>query len=175
MAFVMTRIVAATAMLAVAACWGDDTITYRGETFQLSRRYSSYDSYKNDPNNLATRELARIRNLMVTAPAPRHFETIQAFSAATVGIKFPGYGWSFAERQVVGGPRVNVEEFEIPPGEEGRVLIWIHTKNGVDVLDDFVMKLDGVIHRIELRNGIAYYFSRRGLLLARRPFPAVNV
>ena len=39
---------------------GSRVIHYRGESFDLSKAYSSYEDYKDDPNNLATNELSRI-------------------------------------------------------------------------------------------------------------------
>jgi hypothetical protein len=168
----MRHVFLAIAIIGLAACAGDDTITYQGETFHLARRYSSYDDYKNDPHNLAVQELARIRHLMVSAHVAHHYESIDELSATTGDLVFPGYGWSFAERAVIGGPTVSIEQIEIPQAGEDRVLIWVKTSHGVDVLDDFVMRGDNSsINKVEFQNGVASYFNRSGRLLSRHPLP----
>src|SRR5215813_12441968 len=71
-----------------------DTIEYRGEQFKLSKRYYSWDEYKDDPNNLATNELPRIENLMLTASIGSSFDTRSQFLRAVEELQFPGYGFS---------------------------------------------------------------------------------
>src|SRR5262245_46857241 len=40
-----------------------DYVEYRGEKIKLSKYYSDYDSYKNDPDNIAPSETTRVQQL----------------------------------------------------------------------------------------------------------------
>src|SRR5690349_4895210 len=68
------------------------TIEYRGETFNMSKAYSSYEDYKDDPNNLATNDLSRIERAITNAPVPSSFDGENRLAIAVFHLKFPGYG-----------------------------------------------------------------------------------
>ena len=70
----------------------EDTIEYRGEHFKMSKKYWSYEDYKEDPNKLATNELPRIEHAMVSANIGMSFSSREEFSHAVFRLKFPGYG-----------------------------------------------------------------------------------
>src|SRR5262245_5730221 len=47
-----------------------NTIDYQGKRFKLSKAYSTWDDYKDDPDNLDTNEFERIERVMVEASFP---------------------------------------------------------------------------------------------------------
>src|SRR5688572_1955310 len=77
---------------ATATLGKDDTIQYRGQTIQLSKAYGDFDEYKNDPNNIAASETARVQQLVATAPIPSMHPTRESMINAIFDIQFPGYG-----------------------------------------------------------------------------------
>src|ERR1051325_4016159 len=44
-----------------------NTIGYQAQTIKLSKAYGSFDEYKNDPNNIAPSENARVQKLVTQA------------------------------------------------------------------------------------------------------------
>lgn len=67
-------------------------IDYRGEKIRLTKSYSDFDDYKNDPENIDPSETARVQRLVMEAPIEREFNSLLDASKAVGEIGFPGYG-----------------------------------------------------------------------------------
>src|SRR5437764_10069700 len=68
----------------------EDTIVYRGQTIRLSKAYSDFDEYKNDPDNIAASETERVQQLVEGAPIAKEYPTAEAMIAAVSEIELPG-------------------------------------------------------------------------------------
>ena len=149
---------------------GSHTIQYRGETFDLSRAYSSYEDYKDDPNNLATNELSRIERAITNAPFPSSFASEVDLARAVLHLKFPGYGCggrgSFPQSD---GSTCSVFSVEIPMRDRERYFIGRNFAGKVSVIDDFVMALGtNAITQVRIDGGRLLYYDGRGALLREK-------
>jgi hypothetical protein len=120
--------------------YGSDEMDYRGEKIRLTKKYVDYDDYKNDPDNLAPSEIARVEQMMTQARIGPDFADRKEFVHQVMQIKFPGYGaW--------GGPRVaaaerqfQVEAIEIPQLDKDRYFVAEMKPGGsLRMVDDFVI------------------------------------
>ena len=69
-----------------------DVVHYQGQTIKLSKAYFDFDQYKNDPDNIAASETARVQTLVAAAPIAHSFADRRYIYGATSEIEFPGYG-----------------------------------------------------------------------------------
>lgn len=124
---------------AFAQMFGISEITYRGETFQLSRKYIDYDDYKNDANNLAQSEIPRIEKLMTGIRIGPSFQSLDDFYKQYSTIKFPGYGAGPGPRTQIVGRVFQVRKLEIPRSGRARYFVVEKLDDGrVQLVDDFV-------------------------------------
>ncbi len=113
------------------------TIEYRGQRIKLSKRYFDYDEYKNDPANIHVSEVARVQNLVRSAPVPRACGSFEAVAAPVHQVVFPGYGsGSLASEWEV----LRAFSVEVPQADEARVFVL--TRKGAEwcVTDDFAVR-----------------------------------
>ncbi len=101
------------------------TIEYQGQRFRLSKPYATYESYKDDPENLDTNELLRIEKLMLELKLPDSFESETAFHLAVLKLKFPGYGMGGFEDSghTDDGSTIFNSAIEIPQTDKERIFI----------------------------------------------------
>ncbi len=69
-----------------------DSIDYQGQPIKLNKPYASYEDYKDDPNNLAAGDIAKVQQLVKSAPVAKHYGSRQEVIDAVINVKFPGYG-----------------------------------------------------------------------------------
>ncbi len=142
------------------------TIKYQGETFNLSKAYASYEDYKDDPNNLATNEIARIEHAVTNAAFPSSFRDFEGFSRAAFELKFPGYGLtSLGWKQQSDGSTCSVISVEIPMRDRDRYLVGRAAGGPVTVIDDFVMGESNQIHSIKIDGTNIMYYDAAGKLV----------
>ena len=143
-----------------------DEIEYRGEKIRLSKPYADYDDYKNDPDNIAPAETARVQKLVTEAPIERGpFADRLAIAKAVTAITFPGYGTgsllSDAEGVLVGF------SIEIPRADQDRHLTFRRGAGGYVLIDDFISAMPLV--RVVEANGELVYGTRENERAVTRP------
>jgi hypothetical protein len=120
--------------------YGSAEIDYRGEKIQLARKYVDYDDYKNDSNNLAPSEIARVENLMTQARIGPDFADWKEFVGQALKIKFPGYGLGPGPKVTAAGRELVVEWIEIPQVGKDRYFVLERKAGGsLRLVDDFVI------------------------------------
>jgi hypothetical protein len=130
-------------LMGLCACGGDnigyfDEVEYRGQKIKLSRPYSDYDDYKNDPNNISESETARVQKLVMEAPTAKLLDTRIEIFQETGKIVFPGYGSGGVPGKMADGSELIVVSVEIPRAEKERYLLF-HGESGHYLLvDDFI-------------------------------------
>ena len=146
----------------------EDTIDYRGQRIQLSKAYGDFDEYKNDPNNIAASETARVQQLVETAPIARDFPTRESMIAAVSEIEFPGYGLTaFGDMPQGDGTVLSGFSIEIPRGERERVIVFQFKKDTYKLLDDFLGPSD--IMEVRLAGTQIQYLNARQQVILSRP------
>ena len=146
----------------------EDTIVYRGQTIRLSRPYSDFDEYKNDPNNIAASETERVQQLVEGAPIAKEYPTGEAMVGAVSEIEFPGYGLTaFGDMPQSDGTVLSGFSIEIPRGERERILVF-QLKNGTyRLLDDFLGPSE--INEVLMQSGQIRYLDARKQVILSRP------
>ncbi|HEV8291710.1 MAG TPA: hypothetical protein VGP94_07285 [Tepidisphaeraceae bacterium] len=153
---------------ATAALGKDDTLQYRGQTIQLSKAYADFDEYKNDPNNIAASETARVQQLVMTAPIADRYPTREALVAAVMEIEFPGYGMTaFGEVPQADGSTLTGFAIEIPRLDRERIIVFQPKNGAYKLLDDFLGPPD--IMEVRVQNGQLRYLDARQQLVLSRP------
>jgi hypothetical protein len=127
------------ARMAYVEAYGSAEIDYRGEKIQLARKYVDYDDYKNDPDNLAAPEIARVERLMTEARIGPDFASWKDFADQASTIKFPGYAMNPGPKVVAAGREFVVEVIEIPQVAKDRYFVLENLTGGtLRLVDDFV-------------------------------------
>jgi hypothetical protein len=122
-----------------AQAFGISEIEYRGESFQLSKKYIDYDDYKNDQANIAEREIPRIEKLMTEVRIGPVFQDRSDFGKQSFEIKFPGYGSGPGPKSEIVGRKIITRKLEIPRTGKARYFVAEESEAGqVRLLDDFV-------------------------------------
>ena len=146
----------------------EETIDYRGQTIRLSKAYSDFDEYKNDPNNIAASETERVQQLVETAPIAKEFPTRESMIAAVSEIEFPGYGLTiFGDVTQGDGTVLSGFSIEIPRGERERVIVFQFKKDSYKLLDDFLGPSD--VMEMRVQSGQIQYLNARQQLILSRP------
>jgi len=134
-----------------------DCVTYRGEVIALSRAYSNFHEYKDDPNNLPKAVLPRVAALVRTAPVARSYPTRKAAEDAAFALMFPGYGFSLFG---LSDP-VALFAVEVPGMGEDRYFLYVPRDSEWRLADDFLWpEANGILNRAELEGDVIRY--RRG-------------
>ena len=146
----------------------EDTIVYRGQTIRLSKAYSDFDEYKNDPQNIAASETERVQQLVESAPIAREFPTREAMVGAVSEMEFPGYGLTaFGDMPQSDGTVITGFSIEIPRGELERVIVFQSKKDSYKLLDDFLGPSD--IMEVRMQGGQVQYLNARQQVVMSRP------
>jgi hypothetical protein len=121
----------------------EDEIGYRGEKIKLTKPYSDYDDYKNDPDNIDPSELPRVQRLVREAPIAPSFSNRWEMLQAVSALAFPGYGsWQFGDKSQADGSLISGHGIEVPRAGKARVLVFRCTGKGFDLIDDFIGPFD---------------------------------
>ncbi|HEV8607334.1 MAG TPA: hypothetical protein VGQ99_18500 [Tepidisphaeraceae bacterium] len=156
---------------AASAAASDRTIQYRGQTIQLSKAYTDFDDYKNDPNNIAPTETSRVQQLVSSAPISPTYPTRESLFAAISQIEFPGYGVTcFAEKPQPDGAILTGFSIEIPRADRERIIVYQLKSGTFTLLDDFTGPPD--ISEARLQNRQLSYYDMQGKLILSRPLPS---
>jgi hypothetical protein len=110
---------------------GFDEVQWRGQKFKLKRKYLDYEEYKSDTDQLATNEIARVKEAMLAISVPKSARTDQELIDSLRQMSFPGFGSSYAgDVKDEHGTRYIVDEYEIPQKGEQRTLVYKVDGNG---------------------------------------------
>jgi len=179
----MKRLLAAGgAVLAAAAMmWlisaGDaiETIGYRGERVKLSKRYSDYDDYKNDPGNIDPSETTRVQALVTGAPIGRAFGDRQQAVRAVSAIVFPGYGASSWRIQPQpDGSSLTGLAIEVPRAGQDRNFVFRDRGGAQTLVDDFLAPTDLAITAVTEQEGAFVFSNTKGEKVLTRPVRTVG-
>ena len=148
----------------------DNEIRYRGERIKLTRSYSDFDDYKNDPQNIDPTETERVQRLVMQAPIEREFGSPLDVSKAVVDIAFPGYGSSgFGQQPQADGSILMGFSVEIPRARKERHLVFRGVNGKFRLIDDFVAPDTPSIERVSAENGTLVYSTASGERVMTRP------
>lgn len=169
-----TRFGRAFALLFAAGCstcgGAADEIDYRGQKIKLSRSYTTFEDYKNDPDNIAPSEIERVQQLVVNAPVGATFDS-RADAAKAIGrIAFPGYGSAgFTETPQADGSVLTGFSVEIPQTGKERYFVFRGKDGAYMLIDDFVIADVPLAHAIDRRGDVLVFRSTDGKEIFTRP------
>jgi hypothetical protein len=156
----LARLLLAAALLGCAMN-GFSTVTYRGQTIPLSRRYADFHAYRDDPENLPPEQVPRVAVLVKTAPVPPSFPSRAEAMSSLTELMFPGYGFSAMSLQ----EPVAVFAIEIPRTDEERYVAVAERGGSWIVIDDFIWpSTGGLLNRATIVGGTIRYFNQRDVL-----------
>jgi len=145
-------------------------IDYRGEKIKLTKSYSDFDDYKNDPENIDPAETARVQRLVMEAPIEREFNSLLDASKAVGEIAFPGYGsGGFAQQPQPDGSILTGFSVEIPRAEKDRCFTFRGKNGKYRLIDDFVLSEAPYIWRVTEEDGTLVYSTAEGKRVLTRP------
>src|SRR6266404_3059941 len=94
---------------------GFDEVQWRGQKFKLKQKYLDYEEYKSGADQLATNEIERVKQVMLTISVPKSAKSDQELIRSLRQMSFPGFGSSYAGNvKDEHGTRYIVAEYEIP-------------------------------------------------------------
>ena len=145
-------------------------IEYRGEKIKLTKSYSDFDDYKNDPKNIDPAETLRVQRMVMHAPIEREFESLEDASKACIEIAFPGYGsGGFQQQPQADGSILMGFWVEIPRAQKDRYFAFRAINGRYRLIDDFVVSDMPVIGRVTEENGALVYSTYQGKRVVTRP------
>jgi len=148
----------------------DNEIGYRGERIKLTRSYSDFDDYKNDPQNIDPTETGRVQRLVMQAPIEHEFGSLLEVSKAVADIAFPGYGSSgFAQQPQPDGSVLMGFSVEIPRARKDRCFAFRGVNGKYRLIDDFVASETPAVGRVSEENGTLVYSTASGERIVTRP------
>ena len=146
-----------------------DTIDYRGETIKLSKPYSSYEDYEEDPNNIAPSETARVQDLVKSAVVPKQFTDRKQMIEGINDIRFPGYGMTASwETPQSDGTVLALSGFEIPRSGSSRYLLYQLKSGSYTLIDDFVYSDSAMIMKASWSGDHIIYSTIQGAKVVER-------
>jgi hypothetical protein len=157
-------LMATAALLLAWAVWnrvaGSDVMEYRGQKIKLSKRYTDFDEYKNDPGNIDPSENERVQRLVEEAPIAYFFGDRLELFRATGEIAFPGYGQGSGGGMQPDGSELLAVVTEIPRAEKDRYIVFKGCNEQYELIDDFVNQEIVYPFGIREENGSYVYYSR---------------
>jgi len=152
---------------------GSDEIEYRGRKVRLSRRYSDYEAFKNDPDNIAPADRALVQDLVKQAPVATSYASADELTKALFSLKFPGYGFGrVADAPQSDGSVLYVFMIEVPASEDDRYVVYRGTGSTFQLVDDFVAAQALGIRDVAEEGLELAYKSAAGATVLRRTKPA---
>jgi hypothetical protein len=174
----MRQVFAVIALLAVAGVvWlltgndmsSSDSIDYQGQPIKLSKSYGDYDDYKNDPNNLAPGEAAKVQQLVQSAPIAKKFSDRVQMIRAVMDLRFPGYGMgSYGEKPQSDGSVLALYGVEIPQSGNTRYLLFRGNGGTYTLIDDFAYAEAGQIFGVRANGDTLVYTTMQGAKVVER-------
>lgn len=148
-----------------------DNVEYRGKRIGLSKTYSDYDDFKDDPTNIAASETGRVQAALGSAVLAPNYTTFEEMARAILALKFPGYG---AGRFMLAPQPDGSELFgfmvEIPRSGKSRYIVYRGRHGTFQLADDFQTNDTPLILRVEERDGEFQYSTIGGqLVVSRKP------
>ena len=150
-----------------------DNIESRGKRIRLSKAYSDYDDFKEDPDNIAAGETERVQAMVGGAGLAPNYTSFEEMARAVLALKVPGYG---AGRFLLAPQPDGSELFgfmiEIPRSGKSRYIVYRGRSGKFQLADDFQAAAIPLILRVEERDGEFLYSTIDGqLVVARKPDP----
>lgn len=140
-----------------------NTIEYHGQKIKLSRKYTDFDTYKNDPDNIDPGETARVQRLVREAPIVKSFASRLDFAKATGDNAFPGYGSSgLHDTRQSDGTILVLTSIEIPRAEEDRYFTAQISAGKYILIDDFTAPENAGLQRVEKLGDKLLYINELG-------------
>jgi hypothetical protein len=150
-----------------------DVIEYRGERFKLTKAYTDFDDYKDDPDNIDPSENARVRRAVIQAKVSPEYASRTQLVRAVFDLQFPGYGMTaFGAKPQPHGTVLAAFSVEIPRADEERVLVYRGRGEVYTLIDDFVASGDGKIMQVRQEGGQLVYSDLDGKQVLVRPLAA---
>lgn len=150
--------------------YASSEIGYRGEKIKLSKSYSDYDTYKNDPENIHPMETLRVQSLVMQAPIRHEFNSLIDASKAVNDIAFPGYGSSgFLQQPQPDGSILMGFSVEIPRAQKDRCFTFRGIAGKYRLIDDFIAADTPAIRQVNQENGSLIYSTAEGKTILTRP------
>lgn len=151
----------------------DNEMEFRGQKFKLTKAYSDYDDYKNDPNNLAPEEIPRIEKIILNIRIGPVFKDMTEFIEAADECLFPGYGTSgIPDADHIGeisAPKVFGVGIEIPRRDEDRYFFVCRYENHYRLVDDFVLQYSqGIIVKVRLNGKKLLYIDGKDRVIKEK-------
>jgi hypothetical protein len=166
-------IVAGLVVLASVGCnRTSNVIDYRGEKIKLTRFYTDYDEYKNDPNNIDPTETDRVQYMVMSAPIAHSFNSKLDASKAIGEIAFPGYGsGGFTETAQSDGSKLTGFSVEIPRAGKERYFVFKGNNGRYTLIDDFIAsESQDLIQSVVRRNDELVFRSPDGREMFSRAY-----
>ena len=110
---------------------GFDEVEWRGQKFKLKQKYLDYEEYKDDSDQLASSEVERVKQFMLTISVLKVAPSETGLRQSLRQMRFPGFGSSYAGAvKDEHGTRYILNEYEIPQKQEQRTLLYRVEKDG---------------------------------------------
>jgi len=146
-----------------------NTIDYHGQTIQLSKPYTSYEDYEEDPNNIAPSETARVQELVKSAAVAKQFADRKQMIDGINDIRFPGYGLTASsETPQSDGTVLALSAVEIPRSGNSRFLLFQGKSGSYTLIDDFVYSDSAVIMKASWSGDHIVYSTMQGTKVVER-------
>jgi hypothetical protein len=162
-------------MLGIVGCErGSNEIDYRGEKIKLTKAYTDYDEYKNDPENIDPSETERVQRLVLAAQIAKTFGSRLEASKAIGQFAFPGYAsGGFIEQSQADGSVLMGFSVEIPRANKERYFVFQGRDGVYTLVDDFVHPdTAGLLHAVTRRGNELVFTSIDGKEALVRPHVA---
>jgi len=143
------------------------SIEYLGHSIKLTRDYSTYEEYKEDPNKIDPSQLQLVEQLVSQAPVKSRYQNGDELTKRIFDITFPGYGFagSGAQRQ----SNLSMFGVEIPRVGRSRYLVFREANGVYTLMDDFVASDDKQIWNVWAGNGELTYSTQSHDIVCKRP------
>jgi hypothetical protein len=110
---------------------GFNEVEWRGEKFKLKQKYLDYEEYKSDTDQLASDEIERVKQFMLSISVPKAASSETDLRQSLRQMRFPGFGSSYTGAvKDEKGNRYILNEYEIPQKQEQRTLLYRVEKDG---------------------------------------------
>ncbi len=146
------------------------SIEYLGHSIKLTRDYSTYEEYKDDPNNIDPSQSQLVEQLVSQAPVKIRYQSRDELTKRIFEIMFPGYGLADlgAQRQ----SDLSMYGIEIPQVGKSRYLVFRETNGVYTLMDDFVASDDKPIWSVWAGDGELTYSTESHEVVCKRPIVA---
>jgi hypothetical protein len=133
-------------------------IEYLGERFALPKTYWTYETDRNDSENLRPEDVGRIESLMSLYEFKPVFPSERSFGDAAFGLKFPGYGLANLKVEAE-AQKWHLVSLEIPQVNKYRYLLAETCGADVRLRDSFVLGGKPIV-RARVHDGQVAYVAR---------------